>query len=232
MNTRIVLLVCLLLASTRAEAQTPNPYAIIESVGQAYQVPKGILYGIWRKESGMLMGGWRTNNLDWFRAAELVAPGGRCIKEYGRPRCQKHWAALIALCAQRKGGRPICNPNHVYTSYALAMGPTQHMPAELIKWDGGRWQWTPDAVDFNRDGVVDPHDLADSMAMTAIQVRRYHDKNPQRSWRWAVNRYYGSQRAPYYAGRWEASRKGPRFRHGVKEYWASWCAYRGCNQNR
>ena len=230
MNTKFVLVLCLLLAPLRAGAQQ-NPYAIIEAVGRTYQVPKGILYGIWRKESGMLTGGWRTKAGDWFNARELVLPGGRCIQEYGRARCQKHWTALVAICAQRRrNGTVVCNPNQVYTSYALAMGPTQHMPAELIKWNGRSWQWTSDAVDFNRDGVADPHDLADAMAMTAVQIRRYHDKNPRRSWRWAVNRYYGSQRAPYYAGQWENSHKGRRFRHGVKEYWASWCQYRGCRK--
>jgi membrane-bound lytic murein transglycosylase B len=230
MNTKFVLVICLLLAPLRAEAQQ-DPLAIITAVSRTYQVPAGILYGIWRKESGMLMNGWRTKAGDWFNAGELVSPGGRCVTEYGQARCQKHWAALVAICAQRhRNGAITCDPRQVYTSYALAMGPMQHMPAELIKWTASGWQWTGDAIDFDRDGVVDPHNLADAMAMTAVQIRRYHDKNPNQSWRWAVNRYYGSQKAAYYAGQWEASRKGQRFRYGVKEYWASWCQYRGCHR--
>lgn len=228
--------------STRANEKDSYNYAyqIIRMVSRAFNVPAGILYGIWRKESSMLLFGWRTGGGDWFRARDLIT-SGYCAKKRSESGyrtyaeaaqlCLKHWRALQGLCAQRRrDGSFVCNANEVYTSWALAMGPTQHMPAEILDWTAKGWQWSNDAVDGNGDGIIDPNDLADAMAMTAIQIRRYKERAPDRSWRWAVNRYYGSQRAAYFDGQWETAPSGKRrYRHGVREHWFAWCQTFGCN---
>ena len=113
----------------------------------------------------------------------------------------------------------------------------QHMPHELIQLasDGSStyWQWTDDAVDADGDGVIDPLNFIDALAMTAVQLKRYHGQVPDESWRWASNRYYGSQHAPYFDGTWERGRRGAaRYRYGVREYWTAWCRdMRLCGQS-
>lgn len=234
-----------------------DPQELIRRVGRTYRVPAGVLDGIWAKESARMTGGWKTaaESPDWFPAKDIWQPGGACVEKLtelcvGRGvsrrtcheryigKCKKHWEALVALCRQRyrrgpKASQRICNPQEVYTSYALAMGPTQHMPGELVHrlkvaTSRSRWQFTPACVDWNRDGACNPNDLDDAMASTAYQLRQYYEQ--KRSWRWAANRYYGSQHGGYFYGRWEWSdRRGTiRYRRGIRDYWLSYCTRADC----
>lgn len=192
---------------------------LIRAVSETYEVPAGLLYGIWRVESGGLASGYGTN---WSRASELIAPGSRCVSQYGEPRCQSWWAGLRAVCSQRRNGTPVCDPNEVRTSYAFAMGPMQLLPSSVlaVRPDGSA-AWTSNAVDFDGDGVVDPHSLPDAMAMAARHVRSNFEQRsaavaPNEAWVWAANRYFGSQTAGYYEGTTAG-------RQGVQGYWREWC---------
>lgn len=216
---------------------------VFKAVGVAYGVPEGLLRGIWKKESSELAGGWREDSADWYRARSLIRPDGECLKQYPekQERCREHWRSLVALCAQRykrgpQKGRRVCNPYQVYTSYAFAMGPMQHMPAEHVErvTDArGRsvWQYTKRSIDFNRDGVFDLHNLADAVAATAFELKTYREsKNSDGSWRWAANRYFGSQKKGYYEGRWEWNEETQklRYRRGVLDHWVAWCKEHDC----
>lgn len=230
---RLAVLLSLVGILREAQAQTEHPFDTLRRVATATGVPAGMLYGIWKKESDLLVRGWRTDREDWYRAANLVRPGGKCLAEYDRRRCARHWASLVALCSQRRrDGSRLCDPGRVYTSYALAMGPMQHMPAEIVRQvqlPDGRlvWQWK-DAVDWNRDGLVDPHDLGDALAMTALELRRYLTEGG--SWQWAANRYYGSQTEGYFEGGWESHGGNRRFRFGVRHWWIAWCRAYNCRE--
>ena len=188
---------------------------LIKQVADKYDVPAGALYGIWSVESHQLKGGWGTGK-GWLRAADIVRRGGACTAKYGRAWCLRHWNSLVALCGQtRADGSKVCDPYQVRTSYALAMGPMQHIPAEVIRIDdGGRGSWTDRAADYDSDGVVDPHSLPDAMAMTALFLR--HNYAKYGDWRKAVNAYYGSQSEGYAEG----TRAGFK---GVIGYWRDWC---------
>lgn len=274
MNTKVVLILGLWLGMTsvsfgkefkiapqtviqkNSENSKDLYYQMILYISRKYNVPAGILYGIWRKETSLLEYGWRTAGGDWFLARELPKPTGRCpyeLSKSGRRTfaqalkvCINHWQSLKAICAQKRhNNSPVCDSNQVYSSWALAVGPTQHLPAEIIKWERGadglhNWKWTRDAVDADRDGVVDPLNFVDAMAMTAIQLIRYKAQadakmgigNPRGGWRWATNRYCGSQKEAYFDGRWEIRPSGKRrFRYGVRDHWTAWCQYMGCQTN-
>lgn len=210
---------------------TPNPNRrdisdnreLIRAVGETYDVPAGILYGIWRKESDGLRSGWGTG-AGWYRAPELVATGGRCLREYNAARCDRWWRGLQAICSQRRNGVPICDPNEVRTSYAYAMGPMQVLPTVIMDVDGSNG-WTANAADFDRDGVVDPHSLPDAMAIAALEIRHRFDRASSSlsmydRWIFAANGYYGSQSAGYYEGTTAG-------RRGIQDYWQQWCAETG-----
>lgn len=242
---QLIIAICLLVFERTSEAsvrvfdcESRDPIQTIRCISRKTGVPAGLLYGIWAKESAKLRNGWRTHNqaADWFLARDLIRPGGKCLIEYPhkQARCFEHWRALRAMCAQKQNGMPICNANEVYTSYAFAMGPTQHMPAEILKWHEGAWRWSEDATDGNNDGVVDPNNLADAVAMTAVQINRYREvRGSDGTWRWAVNRYYGTQHAAYFDGQWERGRRGTRrYRFGVREHWIAWCRDIGCRGDR
>lgn len=217
---------------------------LIQEVSKTFNVPAGLLYGVWKKESGGLAFGWRSKKADWFRARDLTRAGGECFKRYShkpdfRSWCKRHWRALQAICGQRyplgpRQGERVCDANKVHTSYAHAMGPMQHMPAELVqKTSAGLWRYNPrHAMDWNRDGVVDPHDLGDAMAMTAHILRRL--KNNKGSWPLAAASYFGSNKRHYYEGCWETHpRKGHlRERRGVRDHWVRWCEAFGCGKTR
>ncbi len=215
-----------------------NADEVFQAVSATYRVPEGLLRGIWNKESSELAGGWRTAGGDWFLARSLIRPEGECFKQYPqkRERCVAHWRALVALCAQRyknglQKGKRMCNPYQVYTSYAFAMGPMQHEPAEHVERVAGTWRYTDISVDFDRNGVFDPHTLADAVAATAVELKKYkHDPKSNGTWRWAVNRYYGSQKGGYYDGRWEWKEKTGtvEYRHGVHDYSIAWCKKHRC----
>lgn len=206
-----------------------GPVSIIRRVSEEYGVPAGALYGIWKKESGGLRSGWGSGP-DWYPARQLSRTGSTCMRRYGK-RCRKQWKALVRICDQRRrDGRKVCDPQKVRTSYAMAMGPMQHMPAEIITIDAdGKAKWSSRAVDEDHDGVVDPDDLADAMGMTAKFLRSYYEAKvgtlgTAAAWRWAVNRYYGSQHAGYYSGK--------NGRRGVASYWKAWCSRYGCADRR
>lgn len=202
-------------------------------VGNYYHVPACLLWGIWKKETSLLESDWRGDRADWFYGAKLVEANGLCIQHYSVEKCTKHWRALVSLCKQERDGAPICNPDEVHTSYALAVGPMQHMPGELVKPCADKpeeYCFTGDAVDFDADGVVDPWKLPDAVAMTALELRNYYEqscRNGQCSWRWAANRYYGSQRGGYYDGAWKQRSGEEIWRDGVKQNWAECCSESG-----
>lgn len=207
-----------------------SPHDLIRRVSVDFDVPAGLLYGIWQKESGGLGSGW-GNGGSWYLARDMARPGSICMERYGA-RCARHWEALQLICDQRRrDGSRVCNPEEVRTSYALAMGPMQHMPAEIavIAADGSA-SWGRRAVDYDQDGVVDPHDLDDAMAMSASFLRRYYESKVEElgesgAWRWAANRYFGSQTAGYYDGTDD--------RRGVAHHWNVWCErYGSCDQAR
>lgn len=201
-----------------------NDRELIVAVATTYGVPAGLLYGIWQKESGGLRGGWGSRG-SWLRAGDLARPGSRCYSEYSSERCERWWRGLTAICNQRRNGTPICDPNEVRTSYAFAMGPMQLLPTSLVTGADGSMSWNAEvAVDFDGDGVVDPHSLPDAMAMAARHVRRHYDQRAPSmgendAWIWAANRYYGSQTAGYYEG------SGRRL--GIQDHWRQWCRITG-----
>lgn len=208
---------------------TPNPNRrdlresreLIRAVSETYDVPAGLLYGIWRKESGGLASGYGTS-ASWHRASDLASPGSRCFREYNAERCGNWFTGLQAVCSQLRNGRPICDANEVRTSYAFAMGPMQLLPSSVLAVrPDGTTTWTAYAVDFDRDGTVDPHSLPDAMAMAARHVRLHYEQraagmSANDAWIWAANRYYGSQTAGYYEGTTAG-------RRGIQDYWREWC---------
>jgi hypothetical protein len=213
---------------TQAAVKGPtsgDPVALKKCVARKYDVPGGALHGVHGKESGLAVEPWKDGP-GWYLAADLVKPGGRCIREYGEAKCMKHWRALKTICAQtRADGAKVCDPYQVRTSYALAMGQMQHMPGEIVKFkDDGTPYWSDRAVDFDRDGVVDPHDLDDAVAMSAAFLSKYYGEYG--NWQRAINRYYGSQTAGYMEGT-TAGRKG------VVDYWQDWCRkHERCGSDR
>ncbi len=230
----LILLLVLVSRQASSEPEVQDRFQILYAVAHFYHVPRGLLYGIWKKESDLLSRGWDPS---WDRASDLVRPNSACLARYGQAWCQKHWRALVSLCRQRyqrgpKRGQRICRASEVRTSYALAMGPMQHLPQELVvcqpRPDGAcLWQYTSAAVDFNGDGVADPHHLADAMAMTAVQLRKYRQEFG--SWGAAANRYCGG-RPPtyhgYFEGRWEwrGQQRSLFYRRGVRDLWhEEWC---------
>ncbi len=181
---------------------------LARAIGYEFKVPSGILYGIWMVESGGLAGGW--GGAGWYYASELISPGSRCVERYGSGVCRDRWNALVRICAQRRRGSPICDPYAVRTSYAMAMGPMQFLPGTMLAY----------GVDFDRDGAIDPHVLADAMATAARFLRTRYDERPPdedaaRRWRYAIERYYGSSQSSYYAN--------------VLAYWRAWCKTHPCH---
>lgn len=195
-----------------------DPGLIIKSVSRDFDVPAGALYGIWMKESSGLRSGWGSSP-GWLSAAEQSAPGSKCHGHYGSARCGRWWRALEVICNQRRpDGSAVCDPRQVRTSYALAMGPMQILPTHLAdERPDGTFAWTGNVVDYDGDGVVDPHSLPDALAIAAKLIRRFYDR--EQDWRRAVNRYYGSQTAGYFVGTDSSV--------GVAEHWERWCSVPG-----
>lgn len=213
---------------------------LVWAVGNYYRVPACLLWAIWKKESSLLLTSQRENRLDWWPAAETIANGGKCVEQYGE-KCAKHWYALVSLCKQVRRGAPICVPDQVWSSKALAVGPLQHMPGELAKPcrdNPAEYCFTEDAQDFDGDGVFDPWKLADAMAATAFELGKYYEQavrqGERRRWRFAAIRYYGMpasnplRYAYYYDGLEQSdARSGGKFRKGVKQYWQECCRETG-----
>ncbi len=197
----------------------PNdPGDLIVAVSSRYDVPAGAIYGIWMKESAGLRSGW-GNGKGWVLAADMIVPGSECQSHYGLAKCQKLWRALEAICQQtRRDGTQVCQPGQVRTSYALAMGPMQHLPTLGARCgESGSCSWADHVVDYDGDGVFDPHSLPDAMASTAKLIRRYFQE--EGSWQRAINRYYGSQSEGYF--------EGTDFTAGVVDHWQRWCQVPG-----
>lgn len=222
---------------TAVHSTTPNPNRrdlgdsaeLIRAVSETYDVPSGIIYGIWMKESNGLRSGFGTG-AGWYPAPELVARGGRCLREYNAERCERWRRGLQAVCSQVRNGRPICDANEVRTSYAYAMGPMQVLPSVILDVRAdGTTSWTANAADFDRDGTVDPHSLPDAMAIAALDVRHRFERAPATAngydaWITAANGYYGSQTAGYYEGTTAG-------RRGIQDYWRQWCEMPGNCRN-
>lgn len=201
---------------------------LIQTVADTFQVPAGALFGIWMKESHGLQRDWGPAAY-WLRASKLTWRNSDCVVRYGVDRCWDQWLSLKRICAQRlKVGavsRTLCDPLRVRTSYAMALGPMQHMPMTLLPEKGRReYRWAPHVVDFDGDGVFDPFELPDAMAATALFIKRHHSRKyrelgHKKAWVYAINRYYGSQTAGYY--------EGNRRRKGVVHHWRKWCRMTG-----
>ena len=212
----------------REPAQDPTYSAVIKEIARRYHVPAGILYGIWKKESSWLKGGW-ANGYTWHYAPTLVRANGPCVRRYGYSKCKYHFDALRAICSQRRNGLPICDPNQVRVSFAGAMGPMQHMPGVLLWCRNGPCRWSRHAVDYDGDGTVDPHYLPEAMAMTALYlVNRFHGQTCGRfgrdyrhRWKCAVDLYFGISNAGYFSG--------GNGKSGVVRWWRRWCQFGHCD---
>jgi hypothetical protein len=211
-------------------AKHPVYSAIIKEIAGKFQVPGGIINGIWKKESSYWIGrdSHRLGST-WVWAPDLIRPRGRCVRRYGYAKCKYHYDALRAICSQKRNGRPICNPNRTKVSYAGAMGPMQHMAGVMLWCKNGPCRWSSHAVDYDGDGVIDPHYLPEAMAMTAAYlVNRYRSEycskfgnNVNRRWECAVNLYFGLGQHHYFSGR--SGQKG------VVHYWRRWCRFGHCS---
>lgn len=197
---------------------------LIQAVADTFQVPAGAIFGIWMKETNGLQKDWGRQRY-WHSAVRLTWRRSECVVQYGAERCWDQWLSLKRICAQRIKDRPVsetlCDPMRVRTSYAMALGPTQHMPLTLLPEDGRKeYRWAPHVVDFDEDGVINPFELPDAMAATAMFLKRHHFRKlskvgHKKAWVYAINRYYGSQKAGYYEG--DGRRKG------VFHHWRKWC---------
>lgn len=201
---------------------------LIQTVADVFQVPAGAIFGIWMKESHGLQRDWGPATF-WLRATKLTWKDSDCVVRYGVDRCWDQWLSLKRICAQQlKVGdvsQRLCDPLRVRTSYAMALGPMQHMPMTLLPEKGRRkYRWASHVVDFDGDGVIDPFELPDAMAATALFIRRHHYRKfreigHKKAWVYAINRYFGSQTAGYY--------EGDRSRKGVFHHWRKWCKMTG-----
>jgi hypothetical protein len=188
---------------------------VIMSSAVDFHVPSGILYGIWSVESGRLHREWHPR---WVLARLLPQYGSACARRYGIIRCRTNWEALERICAQQRGGQPICDPKRVRTSRALAMGPMQHLP---IKWSPAREEWAIYVVDYDQDGTFDPHNFADAVGSSAGHLRKDYELarnelklNEANAWRHAARMYLGKATARHY------ERK-------VYQYLRNWCSLPG-----
>ena len=128
--------------------------SMLDAVEQAYDVPKGIVLGIWGMETNF---GRFTGNVDVVRALATLA--------FVRYRGDFFRTELLTALQ-------ILQQNHIDRagmrgSWAGAMGQTQFMPTSFVKY----------AVDADRDGRRDIWtSTADALASTANYLR-------QRGWR-------------------------------------------------
>ena len=187
---------------------------IIMSASVDYVVPSRFLYGIWTMESARLDKDWRDF---WPLAADMPVYGSPCCRSYRYIKCRDRYRALERICRQERNGQPICDPQQVRTSHAIACGPTQHLS---IFWSPAEGQWGSHVVDYDRDGVYDPHSLADAMASTARHLRqnflrhRRRGENYNDAWRYAIRNYLGVDRPC-------------RYERGVYRHARQWATVRG-----
>ncbi len=187
---------------------------LIMSVADDYQVPAGLLVGLWTAETGRLRKGWSRR--EWYSADRMRKYGSQCARHYGIVKCRENWTALGRICAQKRGGRAICDPTEVYCSYAIALGPMQHLAR---RWSPADGQWGGHVVDYDGDGAYDPHTLADGMASAARHVRFDYEaaltegRTDANAWRAAVWSYLGGANRGY--------------EKRVYQGWMRWCAVKG-----
>lgn len=189
-------------------------------------VPEGILLGIVMMESRFQREGWGGNTERWILARELPHPESKCSKRYGTDVCAMRFERLKAICTGQ--ARPVCDPDTVRVTYGMAMGPAQQMPQWLLMaGEDGGLVWSEHAKDGDGDGVINPLDLDDALAITASQIRKNHDKAVKKGlpnpWREAAIVYAG--RGPdklpkpfYYDGRIVDGKAVV----GVSHYWTAW----------
>lgn len=209
-------------ATKRTAVRTAIPADIsrlVAQVAKQYDVPAGALYGMWMKESAGLKSGWGDGQ-GWIRPLEMAIKGSECNQHYSVAWCAKQERALRAICNQRRGGQPICEPAAIRTSWALAMGPMQHLPTALVNEQDGQYVFAPHAADYDGDGVIDPHGLPDALASTAMFIKLRYRENGG-SWQKACNTYFGSQKEGYFEGVLGNPVKG------IVDYWRDWCAVPG-----
>jgi len=187
---------------------------VIMSAGADHKVPSKFLYGIWSAESNRVDSGWHHS---WLLAKLLPRYGSECARRYRITKCRRRWKAVQRICAQKRNGQPICDPNEVRCSRAIALGPTQHLST---RWSPAPGEWGSHVVDYDNDGVYDPHSLTDAMASSAVHLRndyvafKRRGSTEKNAWRYAVRMYLGSSDAVHY------QRK-------VYRYARNWCAIDG-----
>jgi len=202
------------LRSQKALRITNGQRDVILSAADDYQVPAGLLAGLWTAETGRLSKNWLRR--DWYRAKFMPRYGSACARHYGIVKCRDNWAALRRICAQQRDGQPICDPDRVFTSFAIAMGPMQHLAR---RWSPSDDTWGDHVVDYDGDGVYDPHLLPDAMASAARHVRFDYEaalasgQSDAGAWRSAIAGYLGSP--------------NPRYMKTATRYWLRWCAVTG-----
>ncbi len=177
-------------------------------------VPAWAVVGIWSNESDRLNGGWYEDR-PWVPARSIIEDGSRCRQARGN-KCFEAWDALRQICAQRRSdGSAVCNPNEVWVSWTGAMGATQMMPRPFILNRDGNWK--DYMVDYDGDGVIDPHSLPDALASTTTCL--WHGVARYGSLSDAVQAYAGNTPHDHYA----------KLR---RNYRAQWCSVEGyCHEN-
>jgi len=187
---------------------------IIMSAADDFQVPAGLLVGIWTAETGRLAKNWLRR--DWYRAKIMPRYGSACARHYGILKCRDNWAALQRVCSQQRDGQAICDTDRVFTSYAIALGPMQHLAR---RWSPADGVWGDHVVDYDDDGIYDPHTLSDAMASAARHVRIDYEEalaagvSDAGAWRTAIAGYLGTE--------------NPRYMRTATRYWLRWCAVKG-----
>jgi len=187
---------------------------VLMSVSADYDVNSGLLYGIWSMESARLGDGWSNS---WPLAKRMRLYGSECAKRYRIIKCRRRWKAVQRICAQKRGDQPICNPNQVHCSRAIALGSMQHLST---RWSPAEGEWGEHVRDYDEDGVYDPHRLTDAMASAAMHLRndysafRKRGSSEHNAWRLAVRMYLGCKTAC-------------RYERGVYRYKRNWCSLPG-----
>lgn len=197
---------------------------LVRAVSETYGVPAGALYGVWMSESAGLTKGWGTD--DGWQQPSSYAQGTSCVARLGVAKCATGNTAVTAVCAQRRNGTPVCDPTAVRVADAFAMGPLRIPVSRILAArPDGTTAWNPAfAEDFDGDGVIDPHSLADALAMAARYLRASYDEARKtmpevQAWERAVSRYRDDAPAGYYEGSLGKS--------GVRFHWQQWCVTRG-----
>ncbi|MEA3248775.1 MAG: hypothetical protein U9Q03_00255, partial [Patescibacteria group bacterium] len=172
---------------------------IYMSAGDDFQVPSGLLVGLWTAETGRLTSRW-TRKGSWVPASRQRKYGSRCVRHYGKRKCMANWRALVRICQQKRGKRRICNPYKVYGSRAIALGRMQHLAK---RWSPAKGVWGDHVVDYDGDDVYDPHDPDDAVATSARHIRIDYDEALKRkmtdrnAWLTAVSLYRGGWNRDY-----------------------------------